>query len=37
MMTAKEISTLVKMINDCLFLRHGSTALDYTGFVQLIV
>lgn len=37
LISQKELGTLVKMINDCMFLRHGSSALDYSGFVQLIV
>jgi hypothetical protein len=29
----KELTTLVKMINDCMLLRHGQIAMDYSGFV----
>lgn len=33
LISQKELTTLVKMINDCMLIRHGQSAMDYAGFV----
>jgi hypothetical protein len=36
-LSPKELSLIVKTINDLFLLRHGNQALEFSGFVQFII